>query len=67
MPFQHTTLSINQGMSQDGAVSIVTRLQAGQAAVTILAGAESFLLLQNDQPSFGIHPASYSVGTGVHS
>jgi len=54
-------------MSQDGAVSIVTRLQAGQAAVTILAGVESFLLLQNDQPSFGIHPASYSVGTGVHS
>jgi hypothetical protein len=67
MPFQHITLLINQGMSQDGAVSILTRLQAGQSAVPILAGTGNFLLLQNDQPSFGIHPASYSVGTGVLS
>jgi len=57
MPFQHITLLINQGMSQDGAVSIVTRLQVGQSAVPILEGAGNFLLVQNDQPSFGIKRA----------
>ena len=45
MPFQHITLFINQGMSQDGAISNVPRLQGGQSAVPILAGAGNFILL----------------------
>jgi len=65
MPFQHINLLINLGMSQDGAFSIVPRLQVGQSAVPILAEAGDFLLLQNDQPNFGIQQAFYSVDIEV--
>jgi hypothetical protein len=52
-------------MSQDSVVNIaVTRQQAGRSGIRNPAGANTSFI-QNAQTSSWVHPASYSVGTGV--
>jgi len=52
--------------SQESIVNKGTRLWAVWSRVHIPAGARNLSLLQNTQTVSGAHPASYSVGTGVH-
>jgi hypothetical protein len=50
--------------ARDNVIDMVTRLQAGPSEVRIPAGTKDLRLLQNVQTCSGVHPASYSVGTG---
>jgi hypothetical protein len=50
--------------SRDIVVSIVNTLWAGQPWVRIPTEATDLSPLQNIQTSPGVHPASYSMGTG---
>jgi len=45
-------------------VRIVTMLQAGQSEVWMLAVAGDLSLLWNIHTGSGVHPVSYSIGTG---
>ena len=46
-------------------VGIVTRLWAGRYGVGISAETKDFSLPQNFHTGSGVHPASFSLGTGV--
>jgi len=50
--------------SWETVVSTLNTLQAGRPGVRIPADAPDLSLLQNVQTSPGVHPASYSTGTG---
>ena len=49
----------------DSLVNILTRLRTGRSDDRIPARARHFSLLQNVQTGCGIHPALYSIHTGV--
>jgi len=53
MPFHHITLLINQGMRQDGAVSIVTRLKLDNLQFQSLQGQEIFFFYKMTSPALG--------------
>jgi hypothetical protein len=55
-----------RALSRGAVVGIVTELRAGRSRFAIPVGARD-LSLENVQAGFGVHPASYSVGTGVVS
>ena len=52
---------------RDNVIGMVTRLQAGLSEVRVPAGTKDLRLLQNVQTCSGVHPASYSMGTGGSS
>ena len=51
--------------SPDSVVGAVNKLQAGRSGVWIAIRAGHFCLLEIVQTGSGVHPASYSMGTGV--
>jgi len=53
--------------SQDGTLSTVSELQAGQLRIQIPRGARDFPLLKNIDTCSRVHPAFYSRGTGIPS
>jgi hypothetical protein len=48
-------------------VDMVTRLRAGESEVRISAEARYFSILHIVQTGSGVHPASFSMGTGILS
>lgn len=53
--------------ARDNVIDMVTRLQAGLSKVRIPAGTQDLRFLQNVRTCSGVHPASYSMGTGDSS
>jgi hypothetical protein len=54
-------------ISEPSIFSTVTGLQARWSKVQITVGATDFSHLQNDKTISGVHPASYSIDTGISS
>jgi hypothetical protein len=52
---------------RDTVICILTRPRVVQSGVWIPLSARDFPFLQTVQTGSGVHPASYSVGKGVHS
>lgn len=52
---------------RDIVVCTLTRPQVGRSGVWIPVRTRDFLLLQTVQTGSGVHPSSYSMGTGVFS